>query len=119
VASWATDLQSPENTELRAAYRRVRGAEPSLFAVLGYETAQRIASGLANTAWVGPRGAVVACDAMCDTSSPVYVRRVARTASGLANVTTARLPAPDLPAATGSAMRAMIKTGWAHAYLAA
>ena len=119
VSTWATDLQGPENAELRAAYRRVRGAEPSPFAVLGYETAQRIASGLAHTAWIGPRGAVVACEAMCDTSSPVYLRRVARTPSGLANVTTARLPAVEVPEATGRAMRAMIKTGWAQAYLAA
>jgi ABC-type branched-subunit amino acid transport system substrate-binding protein len=110
--------------------------ETSPFAMLGYETAQRIAMGLARhgadladpiaaarsiaaAEVVGPRGRVAAHDAMGESAPPVFVRRVSMSNGRLVNATIACLPAIDPPADACREMRAMIKTGWAQAYLAA
>ncbi len=136
AASWETDMPSPGGEALRSAYRSLHGEEPSLFAMLGYETALRIARGLvplqgdltdpvraarsiASAVVAGPRGKVVAHDAMGDTSPPVYVRRVSGRQGRLVNETTDLLPAMDVSASACHEMRSMIKTGWAQPYLAA
>jgi ABC-type branched-subunit amino acid transport system substrate-binding protein len=110
--------------------------EASPFEVLGYETAQRIAMGIARhegdltdpvgvarsiaaAEIVGPRGRVAAHDAMGESAPPVFVRRASMSNGRLVNATIARLAAIDPPADACREMRAMIKTGWAQAYLAA
>ncbi len=136
AASWAMDVPSPEGEALRSAYRSLGGDEPSLFAMLGYETALRIAIGLAPSQGdltnparaaqsiagaivAGPRGKVVAYEAMGDTSPPVCVRRVSGQQGRLVNETTDLLPAIDVPEGVRHELRNMIKTGWAQPYLAA
>jgi ABC-type branched-subunit amino acid transport system substrate-binding protein len=136
ASPWGADIASIENIGLQSAYRKVHGGDAGLFAMLGFETAQRIATGIAaldgNTAdreqfaralasaeFVGPRGAVAAHDNMSDASAPVFVRRLSRSGDRLANVTIAQLPAVSLAADAGHALRTMIKSGWAQAYLAA
>ena len=136
ASTWAPDLDSPESSALRSAYGKVRGGEASLFAMLGFETAQRIstamaaaggsfgdparlAGALAAASFTGPRGAVGPQDGLLETSAPAYVRRLSRTRSGLVNVTLTMLPAVNVPAETARELRTMAKTGWAQAYLAA
>jgi ABC-type branched-subunit amino acid transport system substrate-binding protein len=85
------------------------------FAMLGHETARRIARGVSRSGGdlVGAHGE------MGETALPVFLRRVSMSNGRLVNATIARLPAMDLPADACREMRAMIKTGWAQAYLAA
>jgi ABC-type branched-subunit amino acid transport system substrate-binding protein len=136
VSPWAPDHESVENGALQSAFREFHGSEAGLFALLGYETAQRIATGvaavggnisdsaafakaLAGASFASPRGPVAPLEGMSESSAPAYVRRVSRAGERLAHVTTARLPALEMDETTGRELRAMIKTGWAHAYLAA
>lgn len=132
ASTWAPDLDAPLAREFQATHRSIHGGDPGVFAMLGYETAQRIATSfeaagrdrsrlpaaLHGTAFEAPRGEVAALDGMAEHSSPVYVRRLTHTANGLENLTIAALPPIDLQGSRGE-LRAMTKTGWAHAYLAA
>jgi ABC-type branched-subunit amino acid transport system substrate-binding protein len=136
ISPWAADDESRENAALRSAYKKAHGGDVGPFAMLGYETAQRIAAGvaaldgnsadparfakaLADVDFVGPRGAMVPLPGMSDVSTPAYIRRLTQSGNRLVNVITAQLPALELPPAVALELRAMVKSGWAQAYLAA
>lgn len=76
--------------------------EASPFAMLGRETARRIA------------GAELA-----DTAPVTFLRRLSRRDGRLVNVTMAQLPADERPQAACRDLRAAPRTGWSQAYLAA
>ena len=102
AASWAPDTAGP-------------------FAVLGYEAAQRIATGAA--ALGGATGDARAF-AQAIASEPVeprptYVRRLTRTAAGLREAVVERLPASELAGEAHRELRTLVKTGWSQAYLTA
>jgi branched-chain amino acid transport system substrate-binding protein len=108
-ASWTATRQTAANQAfIRALSSRVgRGADP--FAVLGYDTAALIANGahrarqhglgvrrlveaLADVSLVSPRGELVVNAKTNTVIGPLWIRRVRRTANGLANVDVTQRP---------------------------
>jgi ABC-type branched-subunit amino acid transport system substrate-binding protein len=136
ASPWSSDIDSAENVALRQACRTAGGADADLFTVLGYETAQRIAMGVAalggdtrdgarlahsigRADYRSVRGAVVIDGEMAESSAPAYVRRLSSRQGRVQNLTIARLPALRLAPETRQELRSMVKSGWSHGYLAA
>ena len=133
ASPWAADVAHARGHSLDRAWREVHGAEPDLFAVLGFETAQRIAwaarqtGGTARTEafaraveaaqCTAPRAGVAADAAMGEACAPAYVRRLSRSGAGAANTTIDVLPPIALGAGVQHELRTMRKSGWARPYL--
>jgi len=104
AASWLA--ASTTRTSFTKAYRARTGSAPDAFAVLGNDTALLVAEGarrakgswgrlvqsLAGASVAGVRGAVAVDEATYATSTPLVVRQVSQTSSGLANTAVATLP---------------------------
>ena len=108
-ATWTAGRATRASQNFARAFSARFGRSPDPFAVLGYDTAALVAEGvrravkngigqrrlcetLAGASIASPRGQLVVDPATNTVTGPVWMRRVQRTASGLANVDVAQLP---------------------------
>lgn len=132
VSPWYEGIVSAENERFLASVRAVApGRAPSLFTLLGYESAQRIASAVTAAGpdaydavrvvqemrrfeFAGPRGMVARATALAETPAPAYVKYLAGGVERLE-----ALAPLALDEGQWRDLRTTIKSGWSQAYLSA
>jgi branched-chain amino acid transport system substrate-binding protein len=136
VLTWASSLDSPENTDFIAAYARRTGRPPEPLAALGFDTAQLILQAtdavggggrrkehlrdaLRHVEWTSPRGRLAMDPQTHSSNSPLYLREVRIQGGRPGNAVVSELDSiPELQVRT-SLEHASPKTGWLNAYLSA
>jgi branched-chain amino acid transport system substrate-binding protein len=132
--AWAPQLDIPQNSAFRSAYRAAAGRPPDPFAVLGYDAGLLIANAVDATAGntrsgdqllealrtlelSSPRGSLVMDQQARAGATPLYIREVRRQQGAFGNTVIARFDSmAGLDEA--AAIQASIKSGWLDAYLA-
>lgn len=132
ASALASGLRRPAYAAFEAAYRRRIKLIPDELALLGYETGQLIAAGLASggkfdpgrfTAALSravvqsPRGTVAMSPTSHTTTGPLFLRQVEVHGGAVRNGLIGTLSQPEEPHNPVTALQASVRTGWLNAYL--